>query len=177
MGSGTLDDEYLHWLYSQVEANVRMRRSTKTYWGLLHQMYTTPFVYSLPNDSNRAVDGLELRREWVLAINETVHADWITMDCSFLEMLIALARRAAFQTELSTSYWFWEFMKNLAFDQFVDTLGNPSTYKFVENRMGDVMHRLYDERNIGGLFPLRASEKDQRTVEIWYQLCEYLLQE
>lgn len=177
MGGATLDEEYLHWLYSQVEANVKIRRSTKTHWGLLNQLYSTPFVYSIPNDANRAVDGIELRREWILEVNQTIHADWITMDCSFLEMLIALARRAAFQTELSTTYWFWRFMENLGFDKFVDALGSPSTYAYVENSVLAVMHRQYDERNSGGLFPIVTPSRDQRTVEIWYQLCEYLLQE
>lgn len=176
MPPGTLDDLYLHWLYSQVEAHVKIRRSGRTYWGLLTQMHTTPFVYTISNDANRASDGLELRREWVLQSDESPHPDWMTLDCSFLEMLIALARRAAFQSELSVPYWFWHFMMNLGFDGFVDTLGSPSTYAFVEGRINEIMYRNYDEYNNGGLFPLRIANDDQRKVEIWYQLCEYLLQ-
>jgi hypothetical protein len=40
-----------------------------------------------------------------------------------------------------------------------------------------VIWRTYDRRGHGGLFPLQRSNRDQRRVEIWYQLSEYLLQD
>jgi len=63
MASGTLDDQYFEWLYSQV-ADVRIRKGPRTYWNLLRQLFATEFVWHVPNDDNRAYDGRDLRFEW-----------------------------------------------------------------------------------------------------------------
>lgn len=170
MAAGTPDDRYLSWLYSQV-AVVRTRKSSKTYWGLLRQLYSTPFVWSVPNDENRSIDGLCLRQEWGGEEDE----EWLAMDCSFLEMLIALSRRAEFQSEESADHWFWRILDNLGFTDYNDREGVADDLVAVRLRV--VNQRLYEPDGYGGMFPMRDTPHDQRYVEIWYQLCEYILQD
>ena len=90
---GTLDDQYLTWLYSQT-GSVRLRNKARTHWSLLRQLYSKEFVWLVPNDDNRVEDGRDLRYEF---LHETGHTrasrEWLAMGCSFLEMLVALSRR------------------------------------------------------------------------------------
>lgn len=172
--SGTLDDRYFEWLYSLV-ADVKTRRGPKTYWNLLRKLFCIEFAWIVPRDDNRAEDGRELRFEWAHCEDVEVDPNWAALGCSFLEMLIALARRLDFQTEHDVEFWFWHLIGNLGL------LGHNDRSKFleedVEDRTAAVIWRTYDPDGAGGLFPLRHTDHDQRRVEIWYQLTEYLLQD
>lgn len=171
--SGTLDDRYLAWLYRQV-AVVRPRRSSKTYWDLLKRLYTTEFIWLVPNDDNRAADGKELRREWAETCDIKLDVDWFSLGCSFLEMLVALARRLEFETEQDVEFWFWHMLDNLDLLDFNDR--SEHSPEEIDARIKTVIMRTYDRNGCGGLFPLKNADKDQRKVEIWYQLSDYLLQ-
>lgn len=174
MPGGTLDDQYMVWCYGQI-ADAKIRKSSKTYWRLLRQLYSTEFRYFVPNDENRAEDGKELRNEWAHEQRVNPDEEWLNLPCSFLEMLIALARRMAFQAEETPEFWFWHLIRNLNFEGFHDKSGY--SHNFVKRRMAVVNDRLYDFAGNGGLFPLRNPSKDQRKVELWYQMCEYILQD
>lgn len=174
MLTGTLDDQYLTWLYSQV-AEVRTRKSSRTFWNLFRQLFSTEFAWFVPNDDNRAEDGRELRCEWVAKTGSETDPNWLSLGCSFLELLIGLSRRLAFETNGNVSDWFWHLINNL------ELLGCHDRSNFrpedVEDRTSAVIWRTYERNGNGGLFPLRSSSHDQRRVEIWYQLSEYLLQD
>lgn len=173
MSSGTLDDRYLTWLYSQV-AEVKTRKSSSTYWDLFRQLYSTEFTWFVPNDDNRAADGKELRREWANQIDTPVDREWFCLGCSFLELLIGLSRRLEFETEEGTEYWFWHLLDNLGLLGFNDR--SHYSAEEVDTRTNVVMMRRYDRNGQGGLFPLNTPDRDQRDVELWYQLSTYLLQ-
>jgi hypothetical protein len=174
MPEGTLDDQYLTWLYSQV-GEVKTRKSSKTYWNLLRKLFCTEFAWFVPNDDNRAEDGRELRLEWAASENIELPDNWLRLGCSFLEMLIGLARRLDFQTEYSVVDWFWKLIENMELLGYNDRSNFSETD--VDDRTSTVIWRTYDHNGNGGLFPLRSASRDQREVEIWYQLCEYLLQD
>lgn len=174
MMSGTLDDRYLTWLYGQV-ADVKARKSSKTYWDLLRQLYSTEFVWFVPNDDNRAEDGRELRCEWYDQEGIRPDPNWNSLSCSFLELLIGLSRRLTFEAEGDVPSWFWHLINNMGLLGFHDRSDFSS--EEVEERTSAVIWRTYEPNGNGGLFPLRHTEQDQRQVEIWYQLSEYLLQD
>lgn len=174
MPSGTLDDQYLAWLYSQV-AEVKARKSSRTFWNLFRQLFATEFVWFVPNDDNRGEDGRELRCEWSVSTNTEVDFNWLTLGCSFLELLIGLSRRLAFETRDDVPYWFWHLIDNLELRGCHDR--SSFRPQDVEDITAAVIWRTYDRHGHGGLFPLRRGSKDQRQVEIWYQLSEYLLQD
>jgi hypothetical protein len=171
---GTLDDRYLRWLYDQV-ANAKTRKGPRTYWKLFEQLFNTEFVWFVLNDDNRAEDGKAIRAEWVGGIgDEDIDPDWLAMGCSFLELLIGLSRRLAFEAGNDGPWWFWELMRNLGLSGYHDRSDFSS--EDVEDVTYTVIWRTYDDCGRGGLFPLQSSDNDQRQVEIWYQLSEYLLQ-
>jgi hypothetical protein len=90
-------------------------------------------------------------------------------------MLVGLSRRLAFETEGDVPYWFWHLVNNMGLLGFNDRSKFPQ--QEVEDRTSIVIWRTYDPDGNGGLFPLRGTRNDQRKVEIWYQLSEYLLQD
>lgn len=174
MPEGTLDDQYLTWLYSQV-AEVKSRKSSKTYWKLLRHLYCTEFAWFVPNDDNRAEDGRELRLEWSSVEGVDLTESWLRLGCSFLEMLIGLSRRLEFQTEKPCVHWFWHLIDNIGLLGYHDR--STFSQEDIDDRTSAVIWRTYDHNGNGGLFPLRSTSHDQRHVEIWYQFCEYLLQD
>lgn len=136
----------------------------KDLWGIV--------FYSLVNyDDNRAHDGLELRREYeALTGNKAPEGP-----CTVLEVLIALARRMAFEL-YDPSYGSEEQDIFTSFWELIDNLNLNPRYSSAENRynINFWLDRKYDRNGRGGAFPLRKTKTDQRKAELWYQLQEYL---
>lgn len=174
--NGTLDDRYLTWLYYQVAGrSIKVKAPSKTYWKLLRQMYCTEFIWFIPNDDNRAEDGRDLRNEFTTEqVISLVDPGWSGLPCSFLEMLIGLARRLCFEADGRTTDWFWHLIHTLGLTGCTDASGFSA--EEVSEVLDTVIWRTYDRNGNGGLFPLVGSRKDQTKVEIWYQLSEWLLQ-
>ena len=172
--SELLDESYLTWLYSQV-ASVTTKERTRTYWGLFKQLYTKEFVWFVPNDDNRVEDGRALRNEF---LNEKRIAgapeEWLSLGCSMLELLVGLARRLSFETDREPRVWFWKLLDNIGLGDLTDA----SVYNEVDVDaiLERVIFRTYAPSGDGGLFPLAKPSRDQRKVELWYQLCEYVLE-
>jgi hypothetical protein len=170
-----IEDEYFNWLYTKVGWRENYTPSTK-YQSLLYLLHCTEFTWRLSGDDNRAEDGEDLRREFLREVSSRPGYDeWAYLPCSVLEMLIAFARRAEFQTTYSLREWFWIFIENLGLSDISD-----ANYKEKAELIGPILEafiwRTYDEHGNGGLFPIKGSEHDQRKIEIWYQFCEYLIE-
>lgn len=172
----TIDERYFHWLYSQV-GDEKNRNPRQSHWLLCERLYKTPFEWYIHNDDNRAEDGRALRHEF-LDLNRERHPDrlWLDLDCSIFEMMIALSRRASFQTGWGPDRWFWTMLENIELEKYNDDVYNDFIDEAVQRSMNRVMRREYHSSGIGGFFPLRDPERDQREVELWYQLSAYLLE-
>ena len=70
-----------------------------------------------------------------------------------------------------TGQWFWNMIVNLG-------LSNMNDDNFDETYFNRVMqiflNREYSPNGRGGLFTVKNSPADMRTVEIWYQFMWYL---
>lgn len=173
--NGTIDDRYFEWLYSHI-GSVRNRNPSRSWWGLARQLYTKPFVWFVPNDDNRIADGLELRGEFLEQYGEGVNHEWEDLECSIFEMLLALARRASFEAEGTPSDWFWTFMDNMDLRMWTDKLYSREVEQIIDQSLTTLVERTYQDNGLGGLFPLKFAQEDQRNVEIWYQMSSYLLE-
>lgn len=172
-----LDDLYLDWLYSQV-ASTERKAKRYTFWSLMRQLYTKEFVWLVPNDDNRVQDGKDLRYRFIEEHNiQNVDETWLQLGCSMLEMLIALANTLEFEDDRSAKYWFWRLLENIELDQCTDALYKEAMDAYVDNILDRIIFRTYNGDGSGGLFPLNNPKEDQREVELWYQLCAYLLQD
>lgn len=172
-----LDDIYLPWLYLQVGGRaVDTKDRSRTHWKLLRQLYNTEFVWLIPNDDNRAEDGKLLRQRFI-EDNKFIEVDpdWLDLGCSFLEMLVGLAQRLSFEADGTHRVWFWRLIENIGLTDCTDS--RRWSPKEVEDKVNAVIWRTYSYDGHGGLFPLKAASRDQREVEIWYQMSSYLLGE
>lgn len=171
-----LDSRYFDWLCDLVDA-IPNRHNPETSYGLLcAQLFQTRFEDWLPNDDNRALEGQGLREEFLEVFNLTAGSRWISEDCSFLEMLIALARRVADHTDGQPSECFWLLISNLELNKYPDHVYNDGYSSAVDFVVTTVNNRTYERDGRGGLFPLNDPPNDQREVEIWYQMSAYLLE-
>ena len=177
MPSEQLDERYLNWLYSQV-ASVKTRTKHRTFWELFRQLHETIFVAVVPHDENRIADATDLRYEF-LADTEDEQGDleWMRSPCSMLELLIILSKALAFEMDDPVDIWFWHLIEVLKIEQFNDREYNESSREEIANTVDRVIWRTYKPNGEGGLFPLRDSARDQRKVELWYQLNAYLLEQ
>lgn len=174
--NGTLDDRYFEWLYSKIAA-VSNRNPERSYWQLARQLYETEFLYFVANDDNRAGDGVELRTEFMYEehLDEVDH-NWMAMECSVLEMLVALANRASFETDEPAIEWFWRMLSNVGLRDITDDVFDPEASNFIDETITRILKRDYDRKGNGGLFPLKQTNYDQRKIELWYQLSSYILE-
>lgn len=171
--------DYFQWLC----AITKIDSSAKSYWILAKELHKKEFYWTVPNDDNRGQDGKDLRDKF--AENNGYNDDEISCldgPCTMLEMLIALSRRiedtmADPDKGDQTVKWFWMLLKNVGLDKYTDEdYADLCGTIMVNQILDEILDRTYKRSGKGGLFPLKKPEKDQRKVEIWYQMCAYLLE-
>lgn len=167
-----LDELYFRWLYEQV-ADPNFEDEDLTYWEVLKVLFQTDFVFVIRMDENRVEDGKALRRKFIGEQGLTgVSAHWVEIGCSVLELMVGLAERLAWLADGESHYWFWELMGNLGLRGFSDSHIIP--YEDVEEILNRVIFRQYGPDGRGGFFPLKHPERDQRGLELWAQLSDYV---
>lgn len=175
-GSPPLDEQYLEWLYSLVQP-VTNRNPSRTYWSLCEYLFKKEFDWFVPNDHNRIEDARDLRLTFIETFGlDDDDPDWMELEASILEMLIALAQRAEFNSSEDPGFWFSTFLQNLKLDAFIDKSFSSSNFQAINDILTKLVYRTYSPTGLGGIFPLKRSKEDQRKVEIWYQMHAYLLE-
>lgn len=175
--------EYFYWLYSQV-GSLTDKNPNHTYWLLLDRLHDTAFVPFVPNDQNRADDGVYLRGDFERLTG--ISSESLTGPCSMFEMILALAMRISFtladgenEEEGYTGKWFWEMLENINLAVYTDEVYSQNiegNHRRVDRILERVNDRAYTRTGKGGLFPLKVADNDQRDIELWYQMSSYLMQ-
>ena len=170
-----IKNDYFEWLYDYVcKSRAHDDISYIQLFSLLHDI---EFIFSIENDINRAMDGVDLRYRYSLEVDDTAIMKILEdTPCSVLEMMVALAIR--FEETIMdntyygdrTSQWFWSMMHTLGIDYMYDGRFNEQIATDVIFRF---LHREYEPDGQGGLFYIRDCRDDLREEEIWTQLCCY----
>lgn len=172
MKSPTLHDLYFDYLIPQI----RPEDDGETYIDLLRLMHEKEFVWFVPNDDNRIMDGLDIRTEWILHVLEAVGPPVdLGIPCSFLEVLIGISRRMGFITSEEPSGWAWQLILNLELNRMRDPLSRYKKAK-TDEILERVIWRTYERDGAGGFFPLTRPRHDQRKIEIWAQMNAYIIE-
>jgi hypothetical protein len=162
-----IEAEYFDWLCAKA-----LPAYSQNYSGLMQILYRTEFVWLVPGDRNRLEDGVELREYFLREAFMKKDPVWFDEPCSLLEVLIAFAKRAEFQTDIPIRDWFWTFLGNLELDEYRRV--STDNVSIIEEILYIFIWRTYNSTGYGGLFPLDHPKEDQRKVEIWYQFCAWV---
>lgn len=171
-----IEQHYFQWLCHLVHADV----PGDSYYEMCRLMYREPFIPKIPHDDNRAVDCEQLRDEFASLVYYPEYP-FRHKPCRFLEMLISFAWRIQDSlcdpTDDRRVEWFWTMIENLELDDCRDSkrFKRECEEKVLE-AIDRVNNRTYSRDGKGGLFPLDHPPRDQRKVELWYQVNTYLLE-
>lgn len=175
MNRDCFDSEYFKWLMDIV-CKQRFAKEI-SYRKLLSYLYNTDFVYFIPEDKNRAMDGIALRQRFVSTFGFIDQERNLCGPCSVLEMMIALALRCE-ETIMDdprvgdrTKQWFWGMITNLGLGGMTD---DQFDKRYVDKVITRFLDREYEPNGKGGLFTIPNCRFDLRLIEIWMQLCWYL---
>jgi hypothetical protein len=167
-----LRDSYFRWLVAQVKNH---KRDMRTYFDLLHLMHQKEFVWLVPNDDNRIIDGTDLRVEFLQQSRtrlEVTREDF--GPCSVLEVMIGISRRMAWAAGGEADGWAWQLLDNLGLTGFSDPVGTRQA-KTIDKKLDTLIWRTYNaDGSGGGFFPLNSAPEDQTTAELWYQMAAYI---
>lgn len=180
----TFNREYFEWLCKIVGG-------FDTHYFLLKRLFSREFYYINEKDSNRAYDGVQLRNvysdqlgywDYCMQIVNGVRVDADVGEmCTVLEMLVALAIRCEHDIMNNpdkgdrTKLWFWKMLENLDIAKYDNDNWDQQAYDEVNHKIDILLDRTYKRNGQGGLFPINAKyHKDQRKVEIWYQMNTWL---
>lgn len=176
-----LDDLYFEWLMSCVDPD-GVTEGVSYVCGLLHNC---EFHRRIGKDINRAVDGADLRKEFLndyeeVEFDKDLLDDLLMRECSWLEMLIALARHLDYLYEGGVDGRLVELINNMKLGHLAgySPRKSRSTQGLDQQLVRDVTSAI-DQNHItvnghGGLFPLkRRGQQNQREVEIWDQHAAY----
>lgn len=175
----TLSNPYYSWLFDWV--NMYPNRHNR-YFLLIKALHEKRFSWFVPNDDNRAFEGKNLRERFCEEKDVDYEEFKFESEASILELILALAFRcdsimADTVDNVSIGDWFWRLLTNIELDKFTDDdydcLGGDMA---VDRILDRVINRTYHRSGKGGLFPLKLSKKDQRKIELWYQMCQYLVE-
>lgn len=160
-------DRYYSWLCERIDY-----KSHKVYADIIAYLHDVTFYGLIPNDDNRALDGIQLRYDYQHESGELLSIIFLEEDCSLLEMIIAIAARMAYisydpeNEDLNNAFCFWELIHNLGL--------KPPSSVYNLRIISNFLERRYEPNGKGGLFPLKNPNEDQRNVELWYQMMSYI---
>jgi hypothetical protein len=136
-------------------------------------MAQKPFEVLVNMDDNRMQDGIDLRVEFAHEIGVATTRMMELGPASFLEVLIGLSRRLAFNAGGAAPGWAWHLLCNLELDRMSDPMTRQKRIK-TDEILTRVILRQYATDGNGGFFPLAFSDDDQTKVELWYQMHAYI---
>lgn len=148
---------------------------------LFEKLCSIKFYSRIINDDNRIEDGRDLRLRFSESNPNWSYRDvylyLYDLDCSVLEMMLALALRCEetiigdYDIGDRTHIWFNNMLSSLHLDGMTDSNYDED---YIDKRIDIFLKHKYESNGKGGLFTLKNPPEDLRKCEIWYQMCWYL---
>lgn len=175
-------NDYYPWLLDLIVPNP----NNHDYFLLIKDLFKKDFKWYVPNDDNRAFEAKNLRERFCddHGLFYEYEYEHFNPEISILELLIGLSYRCesimadSEQNENMTMRdWFWKLISNARLDEFTDQEYYVLNGRLVvDNILDKIINRTYHRNGVGGLFPLKHYKKDQRKIELWYQMSNYLVE-
>lgn len=157
------DNGYFNWLMGIIGGPGEYKNAIELLW-------RTEYYSNIPNDQNRAVDGLKLRYYYE---QETGKKCEKIGPCSVLEMMIRLAMRTEsgflFDQKVGnrTNLWFWDMFFSAGFEKI-----NESGQKKWAN--AHFLDKFLARETGTFFFKMAKSPENFGQMEVWEQLCRYI---
>lgn len=171
-------EQYYDWLYKIVCGEWEPRNLS--FHRLLMYLFNRDYIPACEMDVCRATDGINLRYRFASENNipyGKIDAVFQGVPCSMLEMMVALAIRIEEHIMEDRSMgnrvgqWFWSMVVSTECGCYGRY---PLQRRTREADPGQFMDRDYQPNRAGGLFTLTRTSIDMRTIDIWYQLMNWL---
>ena len=162
-----IEQTYFQWLRDHVETP--HRRNGLTWEGLLAQLHSKEFVWTVPNDDNRLHDAADMRQEFSHEYEVDTSELLLTVPISVLEIIVVLSRHIEFQIDGKARQWAWQLIENMGLGKYSDPV-SPRMSDLIDDHLEVFIWRNYPPNGEGGLFPLKLPPEDQRRVELWFQM-------
>lgn len=164
--------EYLEFLIWR--CNLRKYTKYRQLFEVLHNM---EYTWVLDRDENRAEDGRDLRDEYE-GFDDLILDEVYKRPCSVLEMMLALSIAAddniiGDPSEEHPEVFFLEMLKNLGLTEIHMRRDSENEIKRVIRRWLD---RKFEKNGVGSPFPVYTDQRDQRKMEIWDQVNNYIFE-
>ena len=166
-------EDYFSWLMSKVVGEFISDNEIE----VGRVLYSIPYRYILEFDAHRRDDGLGLREMYE---DETGNIALWEEPCSVLEVLVSTALYVAedvigtFYNSKRTIEWFWMMLDNLGILGIGDPR-DPAVHNYISKVVDKWLDRKFDYDGTGSPFPIRRPSEDQRKIEIWKQICAYIV--
>ena len=166
--------QYFEWLKSQVD----FLDFPEKYDRLFSALQARIFTYKHPMDKNRAMDAISMRDLYREETEKRAPSN--VLPPTVLEFFVAISKRmnyicSSFDQD-KTKEIFWRLMANLKLNDMSDV-----RYEILggDRQVNDILDRFLDRQyevdgSDGGLFPMARPRQNQREIEIWYQMNQYL---
>ena len=168
---------YFEWLVRKIDSD---EYHCDDYSELLYTLYSTDFIAIKDGDYNRVADGLGLRQSFAFETGiDTCEDEYIPLDCSCLEMLVAFSIRIEESIMWNpdkgnrTSKWFWMMVKNLGLTSYTDEAWGPG----VDYILSQWIERKYPKNGSRyNILFTNNPEINLRKMEIWYQMNQFVIE-
>ena len=160
-------EDYFEWLYDRTFAD-------DSYFKLADAMNQVQFTWSVDHDSNRAADGISMRRSYLFENGRArENYSWDPSECTFFEMFAALADKMGMLLDKDPHETALHLLRNVALDLYTDDrFRRFEVYQVLDY----IMDREYDYDGGGGFFPLDEPSSDQRDSQLLYQMNQYIIE-
>lgn len=97
-------------------------------------------------------------------------------DCSVLEVLCALSFRCERDImgepgSYDDARWFWKMLENLGLLEYENDIFDEEDVDYI---LSTWLDRHFAYNGNGSIFPVLHAKRDQRKLEIWYQMADYI---
>lgn len=161
-----------HWKNEAMWICKEIEFSYERHWDLIINLQDRWFEHTIDMDRNRQEDGFMLRRQYCQDKGMVSIAIFgRTEYCTILEMLAALAIR------MDDEYGDAKDPKpGSIFEEMLDNLGlfEAEDETELDYILSNWMDRHFAPDGRGSIFPIQNPRRDQRKIQIWDQMQEYI---
>ena len=176
-----LQYSYFRWM---IDEKVKLYDGWSSYFSLCMVLHRIYYWWDIWQDDSRVGDAAELRKEFcALADDPNVALEWMPYEVSVLEVLVALACRLERDNMMDDRYcdrtplWFWAALKNAGLLKYDDyTMTKAESENEVIMKVFDILEHRYDANGDGSFYPVKADGKDARTMTLWAQANNWIVE-